>query len=251
MENENQNGISVDAEELKKETQEPIENENQNGFSVDTEELKKETQETVNEVKETIKNVDFKKDTEEAKGFLKEMISNPFETIKKVATGEKNVLKNVIIIMVLYVLASFVQQAIYTLKRGWFDDFGDFLDKAFALLTSITYPVFYVLVPVVIILLLNRKNKKSLITVISTIVVTYIPIALAEVINVIKTLISGISIVTSPINTTLSAIAIIMSYFGIKELFGIEEHKDSIKTYALVKLIAAFVMVLLVNMGIA
>ena len=56
---------------------------------INTEDLKKETKETVNKVKETIKNVDFKEDTKATKGFLKEMFSNPFEEIKKLQMEKK------------------------------------------------------------------------------------------------------------------------------------------------------------------
>ena len=73
---------------------------NEEKFSVDTENLKQETKDTVNQVKETIKNVNFKNDAEETKGFVKEMMSNPFEAVKRVATGEENVLKKCIIIMI-------------------------------------------------------------------------------------------------------------------------------------------------------
>ena len=45
---------------------------NSNSFNVSSEDLKKETKETVNEVKNTIKNVDFKKDSQAAKGFISE-----------------------------------------------------------------------------------------------------------------------------------------------------------------------------------
>mgnify|MGYP003499965393 CR=1 FL=1 len=67
--------------------------------TVDTEDLKKETKETVNQVKETIKNVDLKNDAEATKGFIKEMFSNPVEAVKRAANGEEGIFKKAIIII--------------------------------------------------------------------------------------------------------------------------------------------------------
>ena len=51
--------------------------ENEEKFSVDTQNLKTETKETVNQVKESIKNVNLKNDAEETKGFLKVPVLSP------------------------------------------------------------------------------------------------------------------------------------------------------------------------------
>lgn len=44
---------------------------------VNTEELKSEASTTVNQVKDTIKNVDIKKDSIETKGFIAELFKDP------------------------------------------------------------------------------------------------------------------------------------------------------------------------------
>ena len=53
------------------------ENENKTTFNVNAEDVKKETEETVNQVKDTIKNVDLKNDSKEAKGFFFSFFKNP------------------------------------------------------------------------------------------------------------------------------------------------------------------------------
>ena len=85
-------------------------------FSVDTEQLKNETKETVNQVKSSIKNVNFKQDAEETKGFVKEMFSNPFEAVRRVATEEENVFKKVIFLMIIFIAASVISQIISLIK---------------------------------------------------------------------------------------------------------------------------------------
>lgn len=216
-------------------------------FSVDTEQLKSETKKTVNEVKDSIKNVDLKKDAVETKGFVKEMFSNPFEAVKKVATGEENIFKKVIIIMIIFIAASVVGQIISLIKYGKYSSIGNNL---LDLVVSVIHPAIYILVPALIILIMNKQNKKSLVTVISTLVVAGIPVVVNYLISIVEILISGIYIISSPITTTLSAIALILTYFGMKDLFEIEEHKDFIKKYAIIKLLSAFIFLILGNIGI-
>ena len=216
-------------------------------FSVDTEQLKNETKETVNQVKSSIKNVNFKQDAEETKGFVKEMLSNPFEAVRRVATEEENVFKKVIFLMIIFIAASVISQIISLIKYGRLANVGS---NIMDLIVSVLNPILYILVPAVIILIFNKKNKKSLITIISTVVVAGIPTICNEVINIIERILPGISIITSPITTVLSAIALILTYFGIKDLLGIEDHKDSIKKYAIIKLSSAFVLVILGRIGI-
>lgn len=216
-------------------------------FSVDTEQLKNETKETVNQVKSSIKNVNFKQDAEETKGFVKEMFSNPFEAVRRVATEEENVFKKVIFLMIIFIAASVISQIISLIKYGRLANVGS---NIMDLIVSVLNPILYILVPAVIILIFNKQNKKSLITIISTVVVAGIPTICNEVTNIIERILPGISIITSPITTVLSAIALILTYFGIKDLLGIEDHKDSIKKYAIIKLISAFVLVILGRIGI-
>lgn len=216
-------------------------------FSVDTEQLKNETKETVNQVKSSIKNVNFKQDAEETKGFVKEMISNPFEAVRKVANEEENVFKKVIFLMIIFIAASIISQIIYLIKYGSLTSIGS---NIMDLIVAILNPIFYFVVPAIIILLINKQNKKSLITVISTVVVAGIPVICDEVLFILERILPGISIITSPIGTVLSSITIILTYFGIKELLGIDEHKEAIKKYVIIKLIAAFVLVILGRIGI-
>ena len=51
---------------------------------VNTEELKSEASTTVNQVKDTIKNVDIKKDSIETKGFIAELFKDPLGKIKEI-----------------------------------------------------------------------------------------------------------------------------------------------------------------------
>lgn len=220
---------------------------NDEKFSVDTENLKQETKDTVNQVKETIKNVNFKNDAEETKGFVKEMMSNPFEAVRKVATGEENVLKKCIIIMIVSIAASLACSLISVVRYG---KFSGIFANVLSLVSSVLNPIAYILAPAIVILILNKNAKKSLITIISTLVIAKIPTVITEVIDVFEILIGGISLITSPISTGLIAISTILTYFGMKDLFEIEENKDFISKYVIIRVVAALITTILVRIGI-
>lgn len=210
-----------------------------NKKTIDTEDLKNETKETVNKVKETIKKVDFKEDTKATQSFLKEMFSNPFEAVKNVASEKENVFSKAVVLMIIYIAASVIYQIISLVKYGKYSSFGNnFMD----LIGAFIGPVIDVIVLALVVYLFNKDNKKALITVISTIVVCAVPTIINEFVAIIRILVSGISIITNPITTTLSAVSIILTYFGIKNLCGVSEHKDFIKKYIIIELICALIL---------
>lgn len=215
-------------------------------FSAQAEQLKNETKDTVNQVKDTIKNVDFKKDTEETKGFLKEMFVNPFESIKKIASGEENFLKKAFMIMTVFILAKVVCKIISLIKYGKYAGLGD---NILGLVASFLNPIFYVVVPAVVILMINKTNKKSLTTIISTLIATQIPIVINSVTDIVEGLISGITIISSPISTALSAISVVFMYFGMRNLFE-EEKETFVKKFVVIEVISSFVLVILARIGI-
>ncbi len=219
----------------------------ENNFSVDTEQLKNETKETVNQVKDTIKNADFKEGAAQTKGFIAEMFVNPISAVKRVASGEENVLVKAVVIMILFMIASFAGEVIYSIKYASYRGIGS---NIFSIIVAAVNPILFILVPAIVILIFNTKNKKSLVTVISTLIVAAVPNVINEVIYVIQNLVSGISIVTSPITTMFSVVATVLTYFGMKDLFGVEDDESFIKKFAVVKLVAAFVLVILTRIGI-
>lgn len=83
-------------------------NQNQN---INAEEIKKEAKETVNQVKDSFKNVDVKQETEKAKNFFSGIISTPIKKISEIAhDGSNNFFKTAIVLLVLWVLIAGFQQ---------------------------------------------------------------------------------------------------------------------------------------------
>lgn len=220
---------------------------NEKNFSVDTEQIKNETKQTVNQVKDSIKNVDLKKDAEETKGFLKEMLSNPFEAVRRVAEDEENVLSKVIVLMIVWIAASVITGIISLMKYG---KYSSITNNLIDFVSYILNPVLYIVVPAIIILIMNKQNKKSLVTIISTLTIAAVPTIINRIIDVVEGLVSGITIVSSPISTMFTAIALILTYFGMKDLFEEQEDSTFIKKYAIIKVIAALILVILARIGI-
>lgn len=216
-------------------------------IDIDTEELKNQTKDTVKQVKETIKDVDFKNDAKEATGLVKEMFVNPFEAVKRVANEKENAFKKSIVIMIIFIAANIIWQVISLMKYSSVFRIGNNVMK---LVSSALHPVFYIVVPAILILIMNKNNKKSLTVIISTLVTAAVPAIIVDIIDILEILVSAVTVVSSPISTGLSAISIVLTYIGIKELFAEEDDGKAIKTFAIIKIVAAFVFYLLTSAGI-
>jgi len=210
-------------------------------FSIDEEEIKNETKDTVNQVKDSIKNSDFKTNVNETKGLIKDLILSPIEAVKRAANGEENLLPKAIILMIAFIVAylGYNMSTIATTVK--------FSTKIFRIIISIIYPVLYVAVPAFMVLLLNKKNKKPLIRNICTMVVVSVPEIVGYLVIILGTLINGITVLTQPVATALSALTIILMYFGIKELLGEEDEKKAVTKFIVIKLVTAFVLLLLLR----
>lgn len=199
--------------------------------SIDTEKLKSETSNTVNQVKDTIKNVNFKEDSLETKNFVVEMFTKPVEKIKEVVedtTGKT--FKYAIIILAVWIVVAVLKKifsGVFSLPGG---------EALWGLLKSILTPALEILVMAVIILLFSKENKKSLTTIISTITIAKIPVVASSIITMLNYAGNQVYKITSPVSTFCSLIATILTYFAIKYLLG-KEDDEAIKSFALVEAI--------------
>lgn len=97
-----------ETKETKKDTKKDAKKEN----NAKTEELKKEATDTVNQVKDTIKNVDIKKDSIETKGFVVEMFKNPLGKIKEIVDKDTSKYFTYgIIILAIWVVARLINRS--------------------------------------------------------------------------------------------------------------------------------------------
>lgn len=210
--------------------------ENDEGKVVDTEELKKETIDTVNQVKDTIKNVDIKNDAKEATGFVSAMFKDPFEKIKEIATDNKNKnLKVAIIFLAIWMIAEFIY-TISSFSYGYWSG-SRLFSNIWRVISATAAPVIGILVISAIVLIMNKKAKKSLPTIMTSFAIANIPMAIASVFYLFNLLSSGASSITGKVSGFCGVLTTILTYFTMKALFEEEQNSKFIKTFVVVEAI--------------
>ena len=202
---------------------------------VNTEELKSEASNTVNQVKDTIKNVDIKKDSIETKGFITELFKNPLEKIKEIVEKDNGqYLKYAIIILVIWTAVELIARC-FTVGTIWrWSGLGTSL---MAIIRATIAPVISVLVMSIIVLMMNKKNKKPLTTIITAVTTANIPVVAASIVSLLTIFSTSVSIITSPFTILCNTISIVLMYFALKAIFGEEKNSDFIKKFVIVEAI--------------
>lgn len=221
--------------------------ENKNENKINTEEIKSETVNTVNEVKETIKKVDMKKDTLETKGFIKELFSDPLGKIKSIAEDNSNkFLKNALIIVIIWMAAVLIKQIFGTTSLWKYYGFKQFIN---IILTTIS-PAVGIIAMSVIIMIVNKENKKSLTQLITCITTARLPLAIAGVVSLLTLINSSISAFTTPFSKLCNVISIILTYFVAKDIFAEKENSKFIKKFVIIEGIYYIAYFVLTYLGI-
>lgn len=216
--------------------------------NVNTEEIKKETVETVNQVKETIKNVDIKNDAKEATGFVGSMFKDPFGTIKQIVSDNANKHFKTAIIFVIVWMAAILISRLFSVSISRFS-----VSLAFSQILSIVKAVVAPLLGVVvlsgIIYFMNKENKKTITTILTAVVTAKIPVIISTIVSMLTLIDSKISLVTSPFASLCSAISIVLMYFTTKTIFGEEQNSKFFKKFVIIEAIyyAAYIIVSLLG----
>ena len=203
-------------------------------IDINTDELKKETKETFNEVKETVKKVDIKKEGEATKNFVVDFVKNPLGKIKEIAneTSNKYFVTSIFIIVLWAILIAISSISSYTYFFKY--NFGNNL---LSVIKSILAPAIGIIVMAVIVLVMNKDNKKSLITNINTITTAKIPLFLAAIVNLLRLLkLRDTSIITA-FSSLCTVISTVLLYFGLKELFAEEDDNSFMKKFLIIQAI--------------
>ena len=235
---------SKSAEDVKEKTEKVEEK-----IKIDTEELKNETKETVNQVKDVFKNGDFKEKTTDATNFLKAVFSNPFETIEEIATEKNDVFPKAVLLIILYTALIFVARLINMFRGSSFNSGHSFT----RFVSSLTSPILYIAATSCIIFIFNRvtkSNNKKMTTVISTVTTCYIPVIVAAALMVVMAIFPTLAVVINPLMTALRAIAVILLYFGVKNILEENDDKQYMLKFFCIYAIIQFVVGLLSNVAI-
>lgn len=219
--------------------------------NINTEEIKKETVDAVNQVKETIKNVDIKNDAKEATGFISSMVKDPFGTIKHIVNDSTNKhFKTAVIFMIVWmaiILIGKIFGTYYTL-RGFTFRFA--FEQILGFIKAVLAPLASVIVLSGIVYVMNKENKKSLMTTITAIVTAKIPVIIGAVVSLLTIIDSNIGKITNPFSSLCSVISVVLTYFAMKSVIGEEQNSKFFKKFVAIEAIYYVVYVVVSLLGI-
>ncbi len=208
-------------------------NEEQN---VNTEEIKKETVETMNQVKETIKNVDIKNDAKAATGFIGSMFKDPFGTMKQIVNDNTNKhFKTAIIFVIVWMAVELIDSLFGGYYRYNRFSFNLALKQILTIIKAVVAPVLGIVVLSGTVYFMNKENKKSMITNITAIVTAKIPVIAASVVGLLTLISSQASQITVPFSAFCRVISIVLTYFATKTIFGEEQNSKFFKKFVLIE----------------
>lgn len=202
-----------------------------NNVNVNSEEIKEETKNTVNDVKETIKNVNIKDDAKKTTNFVTSMFSKPLETLKAVANDGKNKnLKHALILAIIWLVAILLK-SLFVSHWTW-HFFGIGLRST---IQSLLAPIVGIIAMCLVIYLMQRGEKKTLTTIFTTVTIAATPHILVTVLSLLSLFSKNFYTVLSPLSSFATAITIVYMYFAMKLLIGNEENSKFIKKYTIIQ----------------
>lgn len=214
--------------------------------SASTDDLKNETADTVRQVKENMKNVNVKEEAQAAKGFIGEMIKNPLGKINEIANdASSKYFKTAIILVIVWMVVSLLE--VISFKYFSFRTLGSTL---LSYIKTILAPLVSVVVMAVIIFLFNNKSKKSLITVLTTVVTANLPIIIGDVIGLLTIISSNISPITTKVSSLAYIISVAFMYFSIKALCGEEDESSAFNKFLVIEALYIAVAFIVRYLGI-
>ena len=169
---------------------------------------------------------------------------NPIAAVRETAQGNGPKLATIIMIVIAFVLVNVCYEIISLFKYSY----GSFGDKLWDVLTAILEPLFLLLVPSILVFLWN-KNKKTLLTTISTFAIAQVPTIFSTVVSLVYLLISQLSIVTTPINAGLGVVQTILTYFGVKTLLD-EDDESFVLKFVVLEVVTTLIIVILRRLGV-
>lgn len=235
------------------------ENENKNNFNVNAEDIKKETTETVNQVKDAIKNADFKKDSKEAKGFFFSFFKNPLREIKNATSStDKKFVKIAIIIFIVWLAILLASNILSIATTYLFNTFGSFayffqnvFHNIFNLVKTLVAPVITILVLSGLVYGFKKVKNRSFLTIISSILIAKTPIVVANAFNLLVLVNSHFIKIASAFSGFCNILSTVLLFFTIRDLLEEDKNDSYFWKFALIIGIFYIVKFILSYLGIS
>lgn len=222
-------------------------NETQN---MNTEQIKQETVDAVNQVKETIKNVDIKNDAKEATGFVSAMVKDPFGLLKQIVNDTTNKHFKTAVIFIIVWMAIILVNRIFGRYYSVGFSFSLAFKQILEIIKALIAPIVGIVVLSGIVTVMNKENKKSLTTTMTAIVTAKIPVIIAAAISLLTIIDTKISTVTSPISSLCSVITTVLTYFAIKLIMEEEQNSKFFKKFVVIEAIYYAIYIVVSLLGV-
>lgn len=196
--------------------------------SFDSSALVSEAKQTASQIKDTVKNMKFKEETKRTKGFFSNMLKKPISTIQSVAASGMDYLNIAIAVIAVWVAASLVKSIFITFfvyHYGWNFGLDDFLGGLLSIVFSVVTPIFIVIVLSAIFYMFFKKKVDKFLPLAITVTIAGAPYALSEVFGVLGALMPGAYSVIGKVDSLLSLVAVLLTYFALKTFSGEEDEK--------------------------
>lgn len=217
-------------------------------ISINTEELKSETIETAKKIKESVKGTNIKEEVKTTKEIFIDILKNPLEKLKEIADDkDANFFKTSIYLIILWTILIFINS---NYKIIYYLGFSKIFSNILSVAKSIIAPAIGIIIYSLIVMVINKDNKKSLATTISTITITKLPIIFASLVSLLKIISVNVSIITAPFTLLCEIVSIILSYFAIKYLFGNKKDEIIIKKFVIIQAIYYVAYIVIGLLGI-
>jgi hypothetical protein len=215
--------------------------------SVGAEELKNETQEAINQVKENLKNVDVKEEAKATKGFVVEMLKNPLDKISEIANDKENrFFKTAIVLAIVWTIVEMISGLDIL-----FNEYGEFFENIMGFLKISLRPIISILAMSLVMFWLNKKEKKSLATYITTITTAKLPIIAADLISLLTMIDYSVSKITGKVYTFANLISTVLIFFAIKLLSNESDDKKAFRKFVIVEAVWIGVYFVISFLGIS
>lgn len=199
------------------------ENNNNNEPEVNKNNFKNETKDAVNKVKDAFKGTDFKSELNNLKNFFVSFAKSPIQTVKSIASGERNGIVISIVLLVLMILLNIIGDAIYY-------GINEYLEiTAKIIVLDIISPIIFVAVFSAMTYFFSGKNKKSIATVIPAIMVAFTLFVIRDIIYVLYTLINeaiSIYFIYNMVSLTINFMTMVLLMYTIRELITKTDEED-------------------------
>ncbi len=184
---------------------------------------------------------------EVTKNLFKDLISEPVNKMREVVDNPKEYGVIAVILAVIWMSAKGLLMLITLISSIYIGNSAGIFERVSS--ATVT-PFFIILILTLIVTYLNKDNKRKMLDTAIVIVIAFIPRILYSLIDFMSIAGGSTTGIVLGINITLSNISILLTYFGLKFLFGYEDDNSFVKMFFKIYIIYAVCCIIFRLIGV-